>query len=133
MSLHAAPSGDLSAHRVGQTAIDQGYGVALAVALSCGRCGGREGAAAPFRRTGAVPVSRTGSSRRRGDDRDAALVGVVALGASRGGDWTDHQRERLLGTGGIDHTDQRKRLVDLGNNGRTDAWRVAGDAFAPRR
>jgi hypothetical protein len=58
-----------------------------------------------------------------------ALAGVVALGASRGGDWVDHQRERILGIGGIHHTDQRKRLVDLGNNGRADAWRVAGDAF----
>ncbi len=127
VSLHADRLS--SAHPVGQTAIDQGYGVALAVALSCVGAAAGRALMLRFDERARIPVSPRARRVGVATVAVAALVGVVALGASRGGAWTDHQRERLLGTGGIDHTDQRKRLVDLGNNGRADAWRVAGEAF----
>jgi O-antigen ligase len=127
VSLHADRLS--SAHPVGQTAVDQGHGVALAVALACGCAAAGRALLLRFDERARIPVSIR--VRRLGLATLAvvALAGVVALGASRGGAWVDHQRERILGTGGINHTDQRKRLVDLGNNGRADAWRVAGDAF----
>jgi O-antigen ligase len=118
-----------SAHPVGQTASDQGHGVALAVVLSCACAAAARALLLRFDERAHISVSAR--ARRFGMATIAALAvaGVVGLGASRGSAWLDHQRERLLGTGGIHHTDQRKRLVDLGNNGRADAWRVAGDAF----
>jgi O-antigen ligase len=117
-----------STHPLGHTAVAQGRGVALAVALSCGCAAAVRALLDRFDERFRIRVSPR--ARRAGLATIAvALSGVLALGALRGGAWLDHQRERLLGTGGIHHTDQRKRLVDLGNNGRADAWRVAGDAF----
>ena len=127
VSLHADRLS--SAHPVGQTAIDQGYGwrspspCRAAVRRPRGRCMLR------FDERARIPVSARARRIGVATVAVAALVGVVALGPPGGGAWVDHQRERLLGTGGIHHTDQRRRLVDLGNNGRADAWRVAGDAF----
>jgi O-antigen ligase len=127
VSLHADRLS--SAHPVGQAAIDQGRAVAVAVALSCACAAVVRALLLRFDERVRIRVSTRVRRAAVATMAVLALAGVVALGASRGSAWLDHQRERLLGTGGIHHADQRQRLVDLGNNGRADAWRVAGEAF----
>ena len=118
-----------SAHPVGQVAIGQAHRVALGVLLSC--------VAAAAARALLVRLDRAESIRvpsrvRRFAGASIAILAVAALvaaGVSGGGRWLADQGEHLLDAGGIHHTDQRRRLVELGNNGRADAWRVAIDAF----
>jgi O-antigen ligase len=117
-----------SDHPVGQVAVAQGHRVALFVLLACA---GAAGARALLLRFDERLSWRPSARVRRGAVASVAILAlgaVLALSVSDGA-WLDHQQQRLLGTGEIQHTDQRQRLVDFGNNGRADAWRVAIDEF----
>ena len=119
-------------------AVAEGRGVALAV-LACAAVAGLVRALTP-----AVDARLAGRARAvRAPRRTLAAVGAVLLLAVAGAGvasgapgWASRQYERFVDGNAIDPSgDQRARLVNVGNNGRLDHWRVSVDAFeeAPLR
>ena len=85
-----------------------------------------------------LPRSRVSPRSLRIGTGGAVLVAVAVALAAGGASSLSHQYDRFvrgdqITTRGADGTDFRTRLVNPGNNGRREQWRVAADAFAADR
>lgn len=66
----------------------------------------------------------------RGAAIAASVLAASALVAAFGSGFAERQWDRFARTGGVEYADPRARLLDPGNNGRVELWKLALDLFA---